>query len=166
MKDLAQTKEIQESFSTQAEIEAKRCPPDIFQHEASEDTHDGSMGISRDIVDYMVCLKSGEYLLGMVRGGRSSSNYAHSQTIEEDGEKICQFIVRRGFNIEDIAFIVQYKYYLHDWEGSERVEEESLTFFPIIQIDWDKIRRRIENRLRHDLEFVKAIALNNSINIY
>jgi hypothetical protein len=168
MKEMVREKEIKEilSASEKTSIMAKPCPKDIFNREALEDTHDGSMGISKDVTDYLICMNDGIYLHGMYRGGRSSSNYAYSQTVEENGERVHEFIKRQGYDIEDVVFIIEYEYRLHDWEGQEKLEDESLKFIPIISIDWDKVRRRIEDKLRKDTEYIKFAALNSGINLY
>ena len=79
--------------------------------------HDGSMGRTKVEERVHFILADGSILCDTVRqSGHVSSNYAHSQLREWEGETVLEAIDRHGV-AENLAFIVQDVFNMDDWEG-------------------------------------------------
>jgi len=121
---------------------------DLMDKVPQDYSHDGSMGQSRGLVLYFGICEDGEILPSPAPDYRSSSNYAHTQTVEEDGIAIGE---AWGEELNKIKYVVEYNRDLDDWEGGHLTDERFILLHLVRQDDEErikKIRRRCEDALR------------------
>jgi hypothetical protein len=110
-------------------VRVKRADENLLKVVPEYYCHDGSLGITELDEKVHFILSDGSIILDAVKqSGRSSSNYAHSQTGEWEGETVLEAINRHGV-AESLAFIVVEKYHLDDWSGQEYTKEHTFTVY-------------------------------------
>jgi hypothetical protein len=110
-------------------VRVKRADENLMRVTPQYYYHDGNLGVTEDDEKVHFILSDGSIILDAVgQSGRSSSNYAHSQTKEWEGETVLEAINRHGV-AESLAFIVVEKYYLDDWSGQEYTKEHAFTVY-------------------------------------
>ena len=91
--------------------------------------HDGSMGISETDEKVHFVLADGTIIKNAVeQAGHTSSNYAHSQTKEWEGQTVLEAIDQHGV-ADKLQYIVVEYYDLDDWSGGEYKREYTLTIY-------------------------------------
>ena len=100
-------------------ISIRRADENLLLRVPKEHFHDGSLGKSRDWERVTFVMQNGSILHDYVkRGGCESSNYAHSQTWEWEGERVIDALSRL-FNPDDVSYIVWELRDYDNWEGGE-----------------------------------------------
>src|SRR5690606_33348227 len=96
---------------------------------------DGSMGETK-IKETVSFVLKGKILQNVVQTSyERGSNYAHSQTISEEGESVLEAIYRirmeaeEEFDPDDIQYIVWEREYLSDWSGSEYEDNYTICIY-------------------------------------
>jgi len=110
-------------------VRIKRADENLLRVTPQYYYHDGSMG--RTEVDEIVhfVLADGTIIVDAVlQSGHNSSNYAHSQSRNWEGETVLGAIDRQNIS-NKLQFIVVESYYLDDWEGSEYEKEHSFCIY-------------------------------------
>ena len=117
-----------EEFPFLKEIIGEETPDNITIKRADENLlriipqysyHDGSMGESRHEEKIHFVLNDGTIISDAVKQeGSESSNYAHSQSRNWEGETVLEAIDRHGV-ADTLQYIIQDVYSLDDWSGSE-----------------------------------------------
>jgi hypothetical protein len=110
-------------------VRVKRADENLLKVVPKYCYHNGSCGVSKDEDKIHFVLADSTIIEDAVRqNGSESSNYAHSQSREWNGETVLEAIDRHGV-AESLAFIVVEEYYLDDWTGSEYYEELTVTVY-------------------------------------
>ncbi len=110
-------------------VRIKRADENLLKVIPRYSCHDGSMGITELNEKVHFVLEDGSILYDAVEQcGRTSSNYAHTQTKEWRGETVLEAIDRHGV-AESLAFIIVETYYLNDWEGGHYEKEHEFTIY-------------------------------------
>jgi len=110
-------------------ISIRRADENLLLRVPKEHFHDGSLGKSRDWERVTFVMQNGSILHDYVkRGGCESSNYAHSQTWEWEGERVIDALSRL-FNPDDVSYIVWESRCYSDWEGSEHIDSYEVTIY-------------------------------------
>lgn len=100
-------------------VRVKRADENLLKVIPKYYYHNGSMGVSKLSVEVHFVLQDGSILHDAVKqSGHTSSNYAHSQTKEWEGETVLEAIDRHGV-ADQLQYIVQDVFDLDDWEGQE-----------------------------------------------
>lgn len=100
-------------------VRVKRADENLLKVIPKYYYHNGSMGVSKLSEEVHFVLQDGSILHDAVkRSGHTSSNYAHSQTKEWEGETVLEAIDRHGV-ADQLQYIVQDVFDLDDWEGQE-----------------------------------------------
>jgi len=110
---------------------------------------DGSMGSTSYREDYFLIFRSGQIMLAPKASYHQSSNYAHSDTVEEDGVTLGDGWDQVSW--DNARFIIQFVSNYDCWEGSRQEDEVYLIVHIIREDDVElvrKIRRRCEDALR------------------
>lgn len=91
--------------------------------------HDGSMGLSEMDERIHFVLTDGSILYNAVsQSGHTSSNYAHTQTKEWEGETVLESVDRYGIS-DKLQFIIVEIITLDDWSGQEYIKEHSFCIY-------------------------------------
>ncbi len=109
-------------------VRIKRADENLLRFVPRYHFHDGSMGQTEvdEIVHFV--LADGTVIAEAVRqSGHTSSNYAHSQTIEWEGETVLEAIDRHGV-ADQLQYIVQDIFDLDDWEGQYHRSREIIIY--------------------------------------
>jgi len=110
-------------------IRVKRVDENLLRVTPQYYYHDGSLGVTEDEERVHFIIADGSILYDAVnQSGHTSSNYAHTQTKEWEGETVLEAIDRHGV-AESLAFIVIEHYYLNDWEGCQYEKEHKFTVY-------------------------------------
>lgn len=110
-------------------VRVKRADENLLKVTPRYRCHDGSLGITEVDEKVHFILKDGTIIMDAVKqSGHTSSNYAHTQTKEWEGETVLEAIDLHGV-AESLAFIVVEYYYLDDWSGGEYKREYTLTIY-------------------------------------
>lgn len=110
-------------------IRVKRADENLLKVVPHYYCHDGSLGITEMDERVHFVLIDGSIIHDAVeQSGHTSSNYAHTQTKEWEGETALEAIDRHGV-AENLAFIVIEYYYLDDWSGGEYKKEYNFTIY-------------------------------------
>ncbi len=110
-------------------VRVKRADENLLKVTPRYRCHDGSLGITEADEKVHFVLADGSIIHDAVKqSGHTSSNYAHTQTKEWEGETVLEAIDRHGV-AESLAFIVVEYYYLDDWSGQEYTKEYSFTIY-------------------------------------
>ncbi len=110
-------------------VHIKRADENLLGFVPRYSRHYGSMG--QTVTDEKVhfVLADGTIIEDAVRErGHTSSNYAHIQTKEWEGETVLEAIDRHGV-ADKLQYIVTEKYYLDDWEGGIFEEEYDVIIY-------------------------------------
>jgi hypothetical protein len=100
-------------------VRVKRADENLLKVIPKYYYHNGSMGVSKLSAKVHFVLQDGSILHDAVKqSGHTSSNYAHSQTKEWEGETVLEAIDRHGV-ADQLQYIVQDVFDLDDWEGQE-----------------------------------------------
>ena len=114
-------------------VRVKRADENLLKVVPKYYYHNGSMGITEMDEKVHFILNDGTFIKDAVKqSGHTSSNYAHSQTKEWEGETVLEGIDRHGV-AGTIAFIVVEKYYLDDWSGQEYTKEYTFTVYKTLK---------------------------------
>lgn len=114
-------------------VRVKRADENLLKVVPRYSCHDGSMGITEMDEKVHFILNDGTFIKDAVKqSGHTSSNYAHSQTKEWEGETVLEAIDRHGVAVS-LAFIVVEKYYLDDWSGQEYTKEYTFTVYKTLK---------------------------------
>jgi len=109
--------------------------------------HDGSMGVSEEYRIYTLICDDGD-VIQVPYSYHWSSNYAHSQTRDEDAEGTLKDVLPLQGKV--IAIFEDWKE-INDWPGQEYINEGGYKLYllrPIPEEKIRKIRRRCEDVLR------------------
>lgn len=112
---------------------------------------DGSMGETK-IKETVSFVLKGKILQNVVQTSyERGSNYAHSQTISEEGESVLEAIYRMQLegkhNPNDIKYIVWEREYLSDWSGSEYEDNYTICIYkPPRKITYADIIKETEEK--------------------
>lgn len=110
-------------------VRVKRADENLLQFIPTYRCHDGSLGVTEIDERVHFIIADGSIIHDAVKqAGHTSSNYAHTQTKEWEGETVLEAIDRHGV-AESLAFIVVEHYYLDDWSGGEYKREYTLTIY-------------------------------------
>jgi hypothetical protein len=110
-------------------VRVKRADENLMRVTPQYYYHDGSLGVTEDEEKIHFILSDGSILYDAVnQSGHTSSNYAHTQTKEWQGETVLEAIDRHGV-ADKLQYIVVEYYYLDDWSGCEYKKEYSFTIY-------------------------------------
>ena len=110
-------------------IRVKRVDENLLRVTPQYYYHDGSLGVTEDEERVHFIIADGSILYDAVnQSGHTSSNYAHTQTKEWEGETVLEAIDRHGV-ADKLQYIVVEYYDLDDWSGGEYKREYTLTIY-------------------------------------
>jgi len=100
-------------------VRIKRADENLLKVVPKYYCHDGSLGVTKMDERVHFVLADGSIIHDAVeQSGHTSSNYAHTQTDEWEGETVLEAIDRHSV-ADQLQYIVQDVFDLDDWEGQE-----------------------------------------------
>lgn len=110
-------------------VRIKRADENLLKVVPQYYYHNGSLGVTEMDEKVHFVLADGSIIHDAVKqAGHTSSNYAHTQTKEWEGETVLEAIDRHDV-AKSLAFIIVEYYYIDDWSGGEYKREYTLTIY-------------------------------------
>jgi len=137
-------------------IRVKRIDRELLLKTPYRYEHDGSLGETSYGQRVHLILKGNEVTEKVTPGGHSSSNYAYTPTKEWEGERVIDFIYRKGINPSDVKAIVVVEWDYYCWEGSHdnRDSKGIVVYLPKEDIGEmiSALEKRAEIEVRNEIE--------------